>query len=310
LQLTGVNSQANLATIQAIDYLHTFRRAEANIVEQARTQLRWLIVKAAQKIWKGIDPYPDETLISKSIQRDPKRFEMYRIRFAPTEKLIEFLFPPFKLGYLPKASESLQKKYVQDPTDDLPTRTELNLVTAPWIRDRAFVMLTELTTWIAFGNYPMSFPSANWFKAAYDYHRRSLLNRIRQGHLFETHIYQPTPPGFIIHQRSIRLAQHLGIDVEYFLLKRLLSQQSREDSAHGDRANLQYAIERVENADIFWARKQEEAFDRFVQIVEAGCSRCPVTGDCFAPAGLDNMLLHVSEAHPSIFWDGDINCSY
>lgn len=302
---TEQRERIRIASLQAPD-----KRLKADTLEM-RCQYRRIVVKAAQMIWEGIDPDPDQTASGVDMPRQQfhaAAFASFRERFAPTHELGAFLFPAYLLpegtgptlapGEIPKSG------YLSDPFQNLVMKSR-----KPSMRDLSNIaedMLLQLTEYRhpryeapGYGGFCTA-----WTDAAEDWHIERIAAKQSNGSTVHEWRSYRNKTG----QLRLSLSQKLDFDELAPLVDRMsltvpLTTKDLFSSiaVHTSTEELIQEEQHLKHAEL--ERKSKIA--AFHKIALETCKRCPNSGLLLQAKGIKALIEHMRQAHRRTYWETD-----
>ncbi|KAI9835214.1 MAG: hypothetical protein M1838_005368 [Thelocarpon superellum] len=302
-RLTGYYCATMRQRQKAVDRLTANHQLERSGIEQRRRMLRWELVRVAERMWEGRDPYSSEDVPvngASMLQNQfntpgPAIFATYRTRFAPTASLRTFLFAPAALATRPtQLPYTPASGWLADPTRKL-RDAEVDAVESPWICDNALEMLTRLTDWTHwdYGQKGHGGFVDTWRNACTQWHLARLEAELRSGATQRMEYFSPSTQLLLKPFRA-----RLGLVPRETLPTLPPRRVGMTADEYRDLARHELL---VQNA----ARRLTAAEKRFVQIARHCCAMCPVSHGLYTPVGLEGLVRHMQIAHSELFWAGN-----
>ncbi|KAA6415373.1 MAG: hypothetical protein FRX48_00088 [Lasallia pustulata] len=281
---TGLYLETQLLNHKTRQQMTDKVRIERSGLEGHRRIVRCLVVAAAELLWEGYDPSPNET-------KDPETgevsdwqaregmdssdtFKTFRDRFAPTYKLKTFLFPDYLLDEFPtRLAYNPASGWMEDPTMLLRKKEHFDDLTERWVADKAFEMLIKLTDW-RHTNYYL-----NMEHVPIELREAAGLRRFR------------------------KLRAKCGLQEEKSATMHPLPQRPERGGFV-----KQYSFEEYVQLDQLAAAAEQERADAikyFNKIIRHTCVGCPETALLFYPMGFEALVEHMRFAHARRFWTKD-----
>ena len=313
---TGLYLETQLLNHKTRQQMTDKVRIERSGLEGHRRIVRCLVVAAAELLWEGYDPSPNET-------RDPETgeitdwqarecmdssetFKTFRDRFAPTHKLRTFLFPDYLLDEFPtRLAYNPASGWMEDPTMLLRKKEHFDDLTERWVADKAFEMLVKLTDWRHTNYYRKGYGGfvTNWAQAAKKYH----IDRM------EAHL--ETGATVNMEHVAIELREAAGLRRFRKLRAKCGLQEEKSATMHPlpqrpERGGFvkQYSFDEYIQLDQLAAAAEQERADAikyFNKIIRHTCVGCPETALLFYPMGFEALVEHMRFAHARRFWTTD-----
>ncbi|KAH0535976.1 hypothetical protein FGG08_007133 [Glutinoglossum americanum] len=169
-------------------------RLQRSSLETRRRAVRLRIIAAAEALWDGRDPFPVGAanydtgamqLVPHPGTLDARKYSVFRNRFAPTDKLRDFLFPPSALSVAP--AQYQEGTFLTDPTKILRSNRQFADIDDGWVSAQASLMLNNLTNWRhqQYSLQGMGGCVDSWKKAATSWHLARLENEIESGAVYK-----------------------------------------------------------------------------------------------------------------------------
>lgn len=313
---TGVDAETQVLKHKARQQMLEKERVGRSRLEGKRRIVRCLIVAAAELLWDGYDPCPDEIIDPETGEvtdwqprkgmNSSETYKAFRDRFAPTHKLKSFLFAdylldefPSRLAYNPAAG------WLEDPTLVLRKKDDFDILTERWVADRAFEMLEDLTDWHLNNYYHKGYGGyvTNWIQAATEYHIHRMENHLESGatvNMEHVPIGLRGIPGL---RRFRKLRVKCGLQDEVSAGLRPLPQRPERGGAV-----TQYSFDEYVHLDQLAAvaeQERAEAIKSFNRIIRHTCVGCPESALLFYPMGFQGLVEHMRLSHSRRFWTKD-----
>ncbi|MCJ1313693.1 hypothetical protein MMC25_007372 [Agyrium rufum] len=327
------------ASVEAVILSHQMKaqtkehnRVQNSIIESFRRELRQKIVVFAELLWEGRDPAPDFTIseetgqllpIERSGITSPAKYEAFRTRFAPTNKLKDFLFPRYLLEDQPiNLAYDGSKGWLSDPTKECITCHNLRPIRSfsdRIICEMAQAMLTKLVNFQvpSYESKDAGGHVDTWIRAADQYHVARLDEEIISGSVLSMTSVSADQHSNPMYARIRRLRQGVqlqGSHKEHAHLHMGLPITPLKVTYHAhvrpDQTNPIYHNDEEEwNATFLDARHTSRAASviekrvaDFNSVICATCRSCPMSGSLFYPVGMRGLIKHMRTCHRGVFW--------
>lgn len=313
---TGVDVATQVLRHKARQQMLEKERVGRSRLEGRRRIVRCLIVAAAELLWEGYDPSPDEIIDPETGEvtdwqprkgmNSSETYKAFRDRFAPTHKLKSFLFADYLLDQFPsRLAYSPATGWMEDPAMVLRKKDDFDILTERWVADRAFEMLEKLTDWRHEDYYHKGYGGyvTNWTEAAAKYHVHRMESHLKSGATVYTEhvpIGLREMPGL---RRFRKLRVKCGLQDEISAGLRPLPQRPERGGFV-----TQYSFDEYVRLDQFAAAAELERADGikfFNKIIRHTCIGCPESALLFYPMGFEGLVEHMRTSHGRRFWTKD-----
>jgi hypothetical protein len=287
---------------------HMFQLATfaQNSVQVERRALRCLIINVAMAIWSGGSVNQVFRAVGRGVcesqayYMDPNHYEYMRSRWAPTNKLGDFLFPKWLVDDNRMACPYQESLWLEDPTIRLlGNSTRTSDLSNKEIVAATHKMLNRLTLLPGLGRDRGSGVMVSvWVDAARAYHRERLIEELEEGLVLHMKGIAPDELGHSRYNRLDQLRDKLGLR-RHVPLDQLPAARRGRDYAlpppprpcvatfKGTVAEFRKADQDAKDR----AADYEARFKAFNRIIQETCTICPVTRECFEPVGLEGLLV-------------------
>ncbi|KAI9845561.1 MAG: hypothetical protein M1837_004658 [Sclerophora amabilis] len=306
--LTGLNFANNRLMYDRARHSTNMARLGNSKVEGRRREVRVMIVKAAEVIWEGKDPFPHVVVDENTGQTKfesrfwmpgADRYRHFRERWAPTKVLAHFLFDPHDLAEKPSEIPHCSARgWQRDPTKKLRNKSDFDNVTDRFICRSALEMLDTLTNWRspAYNTKGSGGYVDYWKAAVHQWHVERLEEELITGATFRMEHIRPIDTRHIIN-----LKVKLGIPLDTDELSKTLNILETTFKDFDD-------FERRHEATRACERNLVELNSHFNKMIRTNCRRCPVSGMLFYPLGFGGLVAHMKSGHPEQYWNGTFHC--
>lgn len=317
--ITGVDVGAKMLVNQKQDQMTLMVRLEASEEERIRRVARHKLVQYARLIWDGHDPMPNRIYCessgillgteSRQGMPDVNTFRAFRERFAPTNKLHEFLYPAYSLSDRPTQLPYQPGYWLKDPalvlTQDNPTVEDVH-----WYVEKALEMLEALTNCDKpgysvrrSGKPVLGGWVTTWVNAAKAYHVDRLEKELKSGATVNISHTTGAPSSSHLYRRIRKLRYRSGLQEQGETRMRPLSPhldiaECMARSSIDMWLAREHIISRLE-------REQAQCIKWFNKVVRRTSFRCPVCGDNHVYIGVEDPVDHVRIHHRARFWKSD-----
>jgi hypothetical protein len=287
-------------------------KLQYSALEARRRAIRFRIVAAAEALWEGRDPFlvkvtnPNTGPVQRADDlgmQDTLKYSIFRNRFAPTDKLKDFLFSPASLSDTPsQLMYRPEQTWLADPTMKLRTNQQFTDVDDDWVSCKASSMLNSLTDWRHPQYSTRGGSIDSWKRAAMSWHLARLAREIETGAVYKATYVTSTMSRAGMDRYIRRLKSLLGCVDD---LQELPSLPDRGTSMTSEEYQLY-----LRSVEIIRHREQVERERQkiFNKIVRETCCSCPESAMLFFPIGLEGLCKHCLDCHPRLFWEGDFHC--
>lgn len=314
--VTGVDAATLILEHKARQQMLEKERVEISRLEGRRRVVRCLIVEAAELLWDGYDPSPDEIIDPETGEvtdwqpregmNSADTYRTFRDRFAPTHKLKSFLFADSLLDEFPsRLAYSPATGWMADPTMVFRKKDDFEFISERWVADRAFEMLEKLTDWRHNAYYHKGYGGyvTNWTDAAMEHHVHRMESHLKTGATVKMEHVPIGLHGIPGLRRIRKLRVKCGLQDEISAGLRPLPQRPERGGFV-----TRYSFDEYVRLDQIAAAAELERADAtkyFNKIIRHTCIGCPESGLLFYPMGFEGLAEHMRFAHPKRFWTKD-----
>ena len=254
------------------------------------------------------------------ILTDNQFYKYCNRRWAPAKLLRGFLFPEFKLSENPSAEAyaPIENVYLHDPAMDYSLASQMKDMDEAQVVQIADKMLQQLADWrpkpdgeehLKYYSSPGRGGSVTtWIKAAENYHHARLEHYLNKGTIVSmlTSDEDLAQHGLPFYRRLNQVRSLLDIQNEASSIKCLSHPRPHPDvHTYGYTSDdqLQYAAD--VNSVASYNNERSVRIKIFNKIMRESCMGCPLSSMLFYPIGIEGLVKHMRNDHPSRFWGSD-----